>query len=555
MSRFFRCILCSYFCIYFVFNSIVCHIEAEAVRSRPFRLRIRALGASSPSFVSTTGSSTAETSATGSLSSHSTYSSASASASLSNTFVNITHATILPNQTNENVDISTTSSASSPTFQLNDSNVHALSNAVSSKNASDSALITQTTLSNTPSFSQSSLYNGLDLTMNDTLSTASTIQINRTSVFGFFKDGDIITLEWMHKFILFRCDHCYVKDNTFGYTGSGSRMAMINMNTVGYNPGRLSQFTVEVVSVDNANRKAVIRLRTDDATYIRSIVHTTGYKAIVADSIVPGAGSQFTILPNLDGTFLVMDEVGDWIVDGGIINSDQVEGQVLNPIFSPYSTPISFYATIVQQTDNSFQQMSVPWLKSGSMAPFSHGDPIIIYAGASGLMTYRPVIQLMNYTTKPISLISVPNAIVFQNSLSAQWPTYSNIFRAYYQGDPSDGIFRMTLLDGTHLHLGPQGGPICETSEAFLLVANGTEYTTDWQMKLTAYGWKVEAVANNGNQLTLPLDLHQSRGQTSTDGMNGATVSSMQYESLSIHVVPPNQVKGALLQHDEIPSV
>ena len=157
-----------------------------------------------------------------------------------------------------------------------------------------------------------SLYDNFFIPNND-IATATPLNIPRMNVFGLFSDGDTIILKYSTDTVMFRCIDCF-NENTYngGYTGKGSRIALAS--TQKYDPGRLSQFAVEVVSVDNSTRRAVIRLRTDDSTYVRGVINVPDYysKAVIADSVSSTlAGTLWTIIPNSDGFFKMMDEISE----------------------------------------------------------------------------------------------------------------------------------------------------------------------------------------------------------------------------------------------------
>ena len=129
---------------------------------------------------------------------------------------------------------------------------------------------------------------------------------------------------------------------------------------------------------------------------------------------------------------------------------------------------------------------------------------------------------------------------------------YEHMFRAYYQGDPSEGIFQMTMLDGTHVYLGHQGSILCDYGESYLVVANGTQHTTDWQISDSSNGWSIRAVTNDGQHLNDFFELQSSSPPQPFP--NGDMVITVGYPSFfplitKIQVIPPHQVAQALAAH------
>ena len=539
------CFLFGFYCIYFLFNRNVDAVSPLFVRSRP-QISFRP-DDFSQSMSESTGSVSAKTSYTLISLSHSTGVDSSA-VIIPDSFNTFRIAKTDLDYTRETLNVSESFSLhfSDRKFTKNLTKRSVLSNSTTiSTNTSHIALPSPTAENDSSSPIYTSLYDNSIVPNND-IATAEPLNIPRINVFGLFSDGDTIILRYSTDSVMFRCIACFNKytDNG-GYTGKGSRIALVIKQM--YDPGRLSQFAVEVVSVDNSTRRAVIRLRTDDSTYVRAVFNSPWYNnPVAADTASPALnGTLWTIVPNSDGSFKMMDEHGEYLLDGGAIET--APGEAMSATLGFYSPDyaLNFFPVHVNLTKDDLQQMTAPWLKSGALAPFAHGDVISI-SKAQGRMKYSPIVSFLNYSYYPSNVVNYTSvlAVSGQHGLDA-----SCLVRAYYQGDPSDGIFRMYLLDGTPVYIGNQDCLRCG-KDAYMVIANGTDHITDWQISILGYygGWNVNAIANDGQKFATPLQLYISFAAVSGE-VDIFTVGPNDSGEVNVERIPINQVNQILMSH------
>ena len=198
--------------------------------------------------------------------------------------------------------------------------------------------------------------------------------IPSTSILNLFNDGDVIALKTSDNSYLARCEQCGPK--LFGsYQHQVRDAILLNPKDPSSASERICQFQVQLVSVDTENKKALIRLQSDNGRYVRAILDPTSglpIKALNADSVTPYVnGTIFTIkLTATDNQFEILAENGYSPRQYSGYLASHVGNFISLGIGSRFDNkPMTFTADIInpELTADTTAQLSVPWLSQAGI--------------------------------------------------------------------------------------------------------------------------------------------------------------------------------------------
>ena len=349
-----------------------------------------------------------------------------------------------------------------------------------------------------------------------TMSTAaeSPITPNKTSILGYFNDGDVVYIhDSQFNIYLTRCEGCLankdgVKVDPIYWSASQSS-----------SPGRLSQIAIELVNMTNnsdSTKSAFIRMRADSGFYIRASPYLCPFDpscltnqigvnnyTLYADAVSPDTdGTVFQVTGNWryfalqmrDGHFLT----SGYFVDYSKAVTDVKTTQFVQSLSNPYSA--TFNAKIA---DVSIASSTRPVLRGNALAPFGPDDSFTInYFGYPWV--FVDSIQDNNYVNGYYA--NLTNVILVTDNYGYN----KTFFRANFIGDPRDGIVRFSLTNGKQVYLADKSSSCaeCKFLGGLLLFADSSDHTTDWKL-VPVYGlvstWYLEVVAIDGVKQDPPL--------------------------------------------------
>ena len=335
------------------------------------------------------------------------------------------------------------------------------------------------------------------------ISVASSIQtIASTSVFGMFNDSDIIQLVYNNNAMyLGRCEQC--GSTVYANDTSSSGQPLIRNPIVSYlvvdqtmNPGRVAQFKVEVVDASPSVFQPSIRLVADNGYYLRVAYEDPRViKPLVADSASPDVnGTTFNLSQIASGNLMFYSD------DGSVLQWDSSIKDKVGTVFYIGFGPMANANTLqpVAQPANisymSWASLTVPFLNSGRLAPFAQNDVITLSSYPTLLNLERMKKYDILTSETPTTYQSRKDLLVLQtvtNSTRQQ-------FRVNFIGDPRDGIFQMTGLNGSNVYISSQECYQCSRFSYKLVLMNGTMRTTDWQLSPSGLGWDIRPVRKDG---------------------------------------------------------
>ena len=125
---------------------------------------------------------------------------------------------------------------------------------------------------------------------------------------------------------------------------------------------------------------------------------------------------------------------------------------------------------------------------------------------------------------------------------------WQQLFLASYIGDPRDGIFRMSLLNGHNVYMGDPNCSYCPDNASFPITVSGQEHTTDWQLHREHLFWQLIPLNRDGVPLTTQLIVRPMSEFTSnhSEAVTPVLLNPTKQQVLNITMVCHEEVQKAM---------